>query len=352
MTADRPRELEQLEENTSSSPSFTFGDIIRMWVQLGAHFAVQNPNEPLNDPILVCVRQALVDAGHVEPGEGDSHGDGDRRFWDAVSPATTFLAEHLPPILPSPAHDPAHTGGAGPSTSTPLQPRLIHDFGASALRSRPETPTGHVARSVQAPDCENLLCPVHGHVLAVCATHGVTTIVRRAPLNSADNARGERSRRSLADTESIGSFTVSATPSPANSLYTTPERIMAPLPDVDDAAAAATVQYAPVAVAQPVPVAAQPVPIAAQPVPVVAQAVPVVAAQPAYVAHIADEGSDNYYVVTRGRTVGVFDNWAMMVASVSRVSSGSGRGGFHTRAAALAAFRSAEALGIVAQRED
>ena len=41
-----------------------------------------------------------------------------------------------------------------------------------------------------------------------------------------------------------------------------------------------------------------------------------------------------------------------MVASVSRLRGGTGQGGFHTRAAAIAAFQSAELHGIVVQRND
>lgn len=56
-----------------------------------------------------------------------------------------------------------------------------------------------------------------------------------------------------------------------------------------------------------------------------------------------------WYVVTCGKTVGVFDDSAVMVHSVSRVSGGAGRGGFATREAAIAAFRNAEAAEVVRQ---
>ncbi|RPD56064.1 hypothetical protein L227DRAFT_566179 [Lentinus tigrinus ALCF2SS1-6] len=60
-----------------------------------------------------------------------------------------------------------------------------------------------------------------------------------------------------------------------------------------------------------------------------------------------DSGAAHWYIVTRGRRVGVFDSSTMMTDAVSRVSGGTGSGGFTSRDQALAAFMTAMAEGIV-----
>ncbi|TFK78333.1 hypothetical protein K466DRAFT_607084 [Polyporus arcularius HHB13444] len=140
-------------------------------------------------------------------------------------------------------------------------------------------------------------------------------------------------------------------PVPAVIVPVAPAPAPAPAPAVVHAApvaapAPAVVNAAPVAAPAPAPA------VAANPV--LPPAPPAVPNGPPYTAYFTPQmtAEGGYYVVTRGRTVGVFDSWALMVASVSKISSGTGRGGFHSRDAAIAAFRDAEAAGIVVQRED
>ncbi|RPD55281.1 hypothetical protein L227DRAFT_615560 [Lentinus tigrinus ALCF2SS1-6] len=126
---------------------------------------------------------------------------------------------------------------------------------------------------------------------------------------------------------------MSMTPSMLGSLYSTPEHVPTPLVARD---------------AQPA-IAEAPIIFAADPTPADDTA-PIVPAGglPPIIPYIAlPSTASTWYVVTRGRRVGVFDTCSMMVDAVSRVSGGTGRGGFPTRESAIAAFRRAVADGIV-----
>ncbi|KAI0684987.1 hypothetical protein C8T65DRAFT_701807 [Cerioporus squamosus] len=401
MLSNPTRELEQLEGSSSSAPSFTFAEIFEMWLHIQEQYSAESihPDDPIRDPCPHCMRRTLANLGHLHLPENfdhnHSHGSGasasdtdDAHLWEQVSPESTFLAEHLPPTL----------GAPGPrSTSTPLSTRIIRDFASSAPPMRPPTPGGSVTRRIQVPDCA--ICPRHGPILTNCPTHGVTTTVRRAPLVDASNVAGpsgtvhaDDDSASLADTMSVlNSFTSSL--SGTDSLYGSPEQVTTPLPAAGAAApagpatapvlaianmtpAAAAAPAVPAAAVVPAPVVpaatiAAPAATIAAPAPAVANtapgaAVPAVAVNPVaappapaapdgppYVAYMTPHmNADNYYVVTRGRTVGVFDSWAKMVASTSKISGGTGRGGFHSWDAAIAAFRDAEEAGIVVQRDD
>lgn len=246
--------------------------------------------------------------------------------WNQVSPSTTFLAEHLPPTLPSRAHE-------ARMSILPLSARIMHEYDAGTSPAHAGPSPGHITRSVQAPDC--VVCPAHGPVLRVCPTHGLTTVIRRGPLESAnDLTHGVTSEAaSIADTLSvINSFTMSLSPasSPARSTYATPERALSPLPNVGQAPTPALVNVASQGPAPPlvnvasrpsapalVNVASRPsaltlVNVASQPTPAFVNARPQAPAPSTnahYVPYITDNNdSDNYYIVTRGRTVGVFDN--------------------------------------------
>lgn len=225
----------------------------------------------------------------------------------------------------------------------------MREFDAEASLAHAGPAPGHVTRSVQAPDC--VVCPAHGPVLRICPTHGLTTVIRQGPLESADDltglARGATSEAdSVVDTLSIiNSFTMSLSraSSPVRSTYATPERASSPLPNVGGAtqalcsapttanvasqapapalALAPTLALAPalalvnVASQAPAPslvhVASRaPAPSLAN---VASQALTPAPVNPGtnanYVPYITDNNdSDNYYIVTRGRTVGVFDN--------------------------------------------
>ncbi|KAI0688735.1 hypothetical protein C8T65DRAFT_746448 [Cerioporus squamosus] len=386
MTTDRTQELGAPESDDSRVASFTAGQFFRIMVLMMEIYAAENPDVRLLDVCLNCMRNVLVpDAGHTCD-------CGDRRLWEQVSPDTPFLSQNLPPILgpiPTAPSGSGNAGGAaaGPSSSSTAasSSRLVHDFGGTVEASRAGTPNAtSLNRGVQAPDC--VICPLHGPVLMLCPTHGLTT-VRAGPLEHALDVGGlphagpsTSYTDSLAGTESLDESIdmVSATLSTANSLYSTPEHVHVGLPNIPATVAPAP---APAAADVPAPVAAVALTGAPAAVPGLAPAVavapapgaavvrgpaPIAAVAPALGAAVVPgpapvaagapapsrcrraccctgRGARHSW----GRRVGVFDNSVMMVHSTSRISGGSGRGGFHTREAAIAAFREAEAAGIV-----
>ncbi|KAI0750100.1 hypothetical protein C8Q80DRAFT_1269867 [Daedaleopsis nitida] len=112
----------------------------------------------------------------------------------------------------------------------------------------------------------------------------------------------------------------------------------------------------PAVVAQPI-VAAQPAVAAANPIPAAPAAAAVLPPAIAHAAQLAnispldifvapDSAATNWYVVTRGRRIGVFDNCAMMTHAIVHVKSGSGGGGYTNRAPALQAFEGFLSQGI------
>lgn len=274
-------------------------------------------------------------------------------MWDQVSPQTPFLAAHLPPILPDPtatASSPPAAGG--PSSSTPFSSRIVHDFNASATVNTGPAIANSCDQGVQAPD--GVVCPIHGPVLTICPTHGLTTVIRAQPLEHADTGSSTSdtvAAESVTDLESIAeslslSLSISDAPSATNSLYATPEHVDLALPTVDIGAIAPAVSspllsgspapagIALVAPASPRPAmpssthaaASAPAPVAAAvmatgntvaaPVPprlAIPSSTHAAASAPApvaYVTYVADPNDmvNNWYIVTRGRRVGVFNN--------------------------------------------
>ncbi len=228
------------------------------------------------------------------PGEGHQHLN-----WDDVSPSSTFLAEHLPCVLP-----------------------IVASNGQAAC------------------SCSNPAC-VAARQFNATGTFDVSGLLRTAPLASTSAAAPPSEVESVADTDDSLSFSVSD--NETGSLYSTPEQLHTPLPAVQAAPVAVAVHAAPIAVAvhaAPVAVAAHAAPVAvaahAAPVAVASHAAPVavpaapvavaVPAAPVAVAvppapvppapavpitpHIdAPSMATTWYVVTRGRRVGVFDSW-------------------------------------------
>ncbi|TFK80472.1 hypothetical protein K466DRAFT_605301 [Polyporus arcularius HHB13444] len=82
---------------------------------------------------------------------------------------------------------------------------------------------------------------------------------------------------------------------------------------------------------------------------VLAQLDPVASVHP-YAPFVSPESdAKKWYIVTKGRIVGVFDNSSMVDYSVCNIGGGSGCGGYPSRAKAIKAFQTAEAAGIVLQ---
>ncbi|KAI0693251.1 hypothetical protein C8T65DRAFT_744794 [Cerioporus squamosus] len=230
-----------------------------------------------------------------------------------MSPDSTFLAAHLPPVIRASSSDAS-------TSSAPL--------------SR--------AVSCQVPEAgtASMVCPVHGavsyrantYLCANCREHDGHAM-RHAPLNA---EAGPSTMESIVN--SLDDFSID------DSEMT--------LDDTDSLPADAVQQLPPaVAVQQPppaVPIQQLPPAVAVQqPPPAVA---PQPAVGPAYTPFFAPaSNAPSWYVVTCGKTVGVFDDSAVMVHSVSRISGGAGRGGFATRDAAIAAFQNTEAAGVVKQ---
>ncbi|RDX44169.1 hypothetical protein OH76DRAFT_1421496 [Lentinus brumalis] len=391
---------------TTEGPSLTVAEWMVRLVELAKVWDILHPGVPMSEPCEDCMDGMLLGRRHVH---GHSSADatgapGERQLWDNVSPDSTFLADHLPPILPVP-------DAAGPSSSTSASRAVAPDAGPSMVQ-----------------------CPEHGwtsRVLIPCVCHDGPTI-RDAPLNAQHGPAGTESIADSLDDFSVDDFSVddvngaeelyanplpgleaaqahatatghdtpvvaappavvvapppaaagavvAAPPAPVTVVAAPPAAVVAPPPvaaavDAPPPVAAAVVAPPPVAAAvvAPPPVAAAvvappPVAVVAQPpVAVVAQppvavvAQPPVAvvapppaavpAQPLYTPFFAPAShAPMWYVVTCGKTVGVFDDSAVMVHSVSRVSGGAGRGGFATREAAIAAFRNAEAAEVVRQ---
>ncbi|TFK79902.1 hypothetical protein K466DRAFT_605775 [Polyporus arcularius HHB13444] len=377
MTSDRTHKLGH--SVPTESPSLTIGEWIVRLLELGRVWNTFHPGVAMREPCDDCMHWMLSGRTHglhlQAAEESDGASSSERRLWENVSPDSTFLADHLPAVLPVP----------GASTSSTPASRTV---------------------ACQATAGQ---CPVHnvasGSGVVLGHLHDAPA-ARRAALHTQDTPSATESVVDSLDGDSIDD-TVSDMSDGADSLYASPEQVPLALPAADAQvapaaavqealpAAAAHVQQPPIAVAPPPPVAviqqppaapvavvapqppvvvAPPPPIAvvqqppAAPVAVVAPQPPVVvaaqqplaavappppvapAAQPAYTPFFAPPSdAPMWYVVTCGKTVGVFDDSAVMVHSTSRVSGGAGRGGFASRDTAISAFRSAEMAGVVKQ---
>ncbi|TFK81069.1 hypothetical protein K466DRAFT_604803 [Polyporus arcularius HHB13444] len=317
MTTDRTPEHGNVEDD-STLPRFSVSEFLEVIVHIFEGWE-RIHGEQLAVPCLRCMRWVLA-------GEGHQH-----LVWDDVSPSGSFLARHLPCVLPV------------------------------------VTASGEPARS-----CTHEAC--------IAARQANTQ--RTQPLASTSAVTAPSDVDSVADTSDY-SFSVGD-----GSLYSTPEQVHAKLPAVPPvpvaalpvvpvAAAAGAHAPAPVVAAAagahaPAPIVAAPA-AAHAPAPVVVAAAAPAAAVPAgaqVVAPVAAQGAlpvpppgggqaaytpfiaapspaSMWYVVTRGRRVGVFDSCAAMVAATTRVSGASGRGGFATREDAIAAFEAEERAGNV-----
>ncbi|RPD55782.1 hypothetical protein L227DRAFT_615158 [Lentinus tigrinus ALCF2SS1-6] len=234
-------------QDNSTLPCFTAGELLAMLIRLFNEYELANDQE-ITEPCLQCLRWVVSGRGRVHMHiPADDSESAESSIWGDLSPASSFLAEHLPPIISDPS--PAAQGSVGAASGT--QPHTTTDTADSS--------TG----SVEMLDSDIPTIP--------------------------------------------------------GSLYPTPEHVHAGLPPSHGIGAAPT------------------------------PAIPFMAgAQVPIVPYIANESSvAHWYVVTRGRRVGVFDSSEMMVDAVSRVSGGTGRGGFATRDQAIAAFMNAIAEGIV-----
>ncbi|RPD74063.1 hypothetical protein L226DRAFT_571934 [Lentinus tigrinus ALCF2SS1-7] len=257
MSMDRTNEPGNVE-GTSTLPRFTAGELLTMLIRLFDQYELEH-NEEITNPCLQCLRWVVSGRGSVHmhvPSDSGSESSSD--VWDDLSPGSSFLAEHLPPVI----------------TDSPLS-----------------------STAQASADGGNRTRPLSTSPMADSLTESAEDMV----------------------TEFSSIPTIPASP------YTTPEHVPEVLPGPAAHAgvgAAHTYRHTPGSFFGGVPGPITP-----------------------YIAN--DSGAAHWYIVTRGRRVGVFDSSTMMTDAVSRVSGGTGSGGFTSRDQALAAFMTAMAEGIV-----
>ncbi|KAI0753503.1 hypothetical protein C8Q80DRAFT_1267893 [Daedaleopsis nitida] len=379
----------------SQSARFSIPDILAVWLAFCEAHNTANPEHPIERPCARCFRWLLYGEGHMHVTSHASDPD-DSDLWDNVSPHSTFLSDYLPPVL---GPDPSASSASSVSTTSDavsipavvpsghvkhsgtvnVDPEHEHEFCCRNCGGRvpPERVNFNPAsRSIPLSSELNLTG------LASSASYDLT--VRRAG-TSATEGSVDINTIDSADT-SLSSLTAS---SGHDSLYTTPEHVNVALPGNDDltmtvtatpvdihhdlagivdpanlvnptaavATAAAVATTAPVVTAAgntaasnippPVVPAANVIP-AAHVVPAATVNIPSSNTLLPYVAYLAppSEDAEGWYVVTRGRIIGIFDNSAQMQYSVGNVPNGSGRR-YATRDLAIHAFLRAEADGIV-----
>ncbi|OJT02933.1 hypothetical protein TRAPUB_6505 [Trametes pubescens] len=94
------RDERETADEPSAVPRYSIAQLFDFLLSMAEREASLRPPRPDRDLCLNCLRRDIRDTQPNDP-EG-SNDPGDRRYWSNVSPGSSFMASHLPPILPDP----------------------------------------------------------------------------------------------------------------------------------------------------------------------------------------------------------------------------------------------------------
>ncbi|OJT05681.1 hypothetical protein TRAPUB_3499 [Trametes pubescens] len=92
------RDEREMADEPSTVPCYSIAQLFDFLLTMVEREATLRPPRPNHDLCLNCLRRDIRDP---QPSEA-SNDPGDRRYWSNVSPGSSFMDAHLPPILPDP----------------------------------------------------------------------------------------------------------------------------------------------------------------------------------------------------------------------------------------------------------
>ncbi|KAL1948714.1 hypothetical protein VTO73DRAFT_10520 [Trametes versicolor] len=386
-------------------PRFSIPQLFEMLLHLAEQRARVEPSREPRQPCLRCLRRDMYGEGAAAEGEAVANAPeepeaseaptsvldpGDRRYWSNVSPDSSWMDAHLPDHLPDPTLSPSVAQSPDRTANAPGDDAIASGPTSTYYSSRASSPSpSRIVPPRRFRDTvTNPAAPVPNHAEARPSSSRPMAAARtssRDPQATTHTSCRHRSSTSIpasAVAPTAASTSAAAVPARATSAWPAVvagphvgTRLPAPAappvaappvaaphvaaPHVAAPPVAAAPVAAPPAAAPPVataPVAAPPAaapPVAAPPVAVPPVAVPPVAAVapaaalPAANVHGGQDGTAQvWYVVTRGRRVGVFDNHSLVVWSVTGVRGNASRS-FGTREEAERAYQEALDMRIV-----
>ncbi|OJT07783.1 hypothetical protein TRAPUB_1321 [Trametes pubescens] len=371
--------------SSDTTPRYTLAELVDMLQRLAAEderrrASVAPPSGPNS------LRRESRGSGRADSSVSDP---GDRRYWDNVSPDSSFLNAHLPSILPDPslvpgarrqerpydereedraeqvsnsnsgtyyssrasnpddADDSAFTSAPPSASSARYGPSSSNPYRAlcptAALLAMPRAPSTTI--SARATSANNpAYTPSRSNPPAIIASSAMARNFISFPdppspvsPSAHVDAKGKARASSSAPLRSTRLSISGTRPEPGAPLSASRPFVTAPT------------RLSAVSTSAPAPAEAPPhAAPACAPTPVPAPA-PAPTPTPVLTPFFAEESeSPNWYAVIKGRQVGVFDNNLVAVASVGRIS-GFAMKQYGTRAEAMKAYLQAEQLGLVSQ---
>ncbi|KAH9846692.1 hypothetical protein C2E23DRAFT_863877 [Lenzites betulinus] len=339
---------EHEDADSPASPRFTIGQLFVLMLHIAEDSDALDPSRDARPPCLDCLRRQILGDREIHAqlsrAQPSVHGSAlsseawDRWLWNNVSPGSSWMAANLPEVLPDPSlippalsrDRPQTTGAECDNTDTNSSDAYYSSRASSPV---PSTRSNHPSAAGR-PSTHSMPAaapPTTSHRASVSAPAAPATVSTRPPPTF---TTPHMSSAAAFPTPAIRPYALSSVSA------TRPSG----MPSAVRFNNSAYVRAAPASRASTTP-PTSPVIAASSPA---APAPTTPAVPPGLTAPGEAVPLQVWYVVTCGRRVGVFDNHALAVWSVTGVRGNSSRS-YGSREEAERAFKDAQDMGIVTE---